>query len=76
MHVEQEEQQTKMRMSAAYLLHQRERANSISYHGGSTMNHRVIDRNREEGHVGLYRDYFSDKPTYTDTQFRRRFSDV
>ncbi|XP_074356503.1 uncharacterized protein LOC141696232 [Apium graveolens] len=37
------------------------------------MNHRMIDRNREEGHARLYRDYFSDAPTYTETHFRRRF---
>ncbi|XP_063944669.1 uncharacterized protein LOC108212054 [Daucus carota subsp. sativus] len=73
MDAEEEEHQTRMRMGAAYIYNHRERANSISYHGGSTMNHRVIDRNREEGHARLYRDYFSDTPTYTDTQFRRRF---
>ena len=71
---EEEEQQTRMRMNAAYLHNQRERENFISYHGGSTMmNHRMIDRNREEGHARLYRDYFSDTPTYTNTQFHRRF---
>ena len=64
MDAEEEEHQTRMRMGAAYIHNQLERANSISYHGGSTMNHRVIDRNREEGHA---------RPTYTDTQFRRRF---
>ncbi|XP_074342288.1 uncharacterized protein LOC141679783 [Apium graveolens] len=37
------------------------------------MNHRMIDRSREEGHARLYRDYFSDTPTCTETQFRRRF---
>ncbi|XP_017245657.1 uncharacterized protein LOC108217333 [Daucus carota subsp. sativus] len=73
MDAEEEEHQTRMRMGAAYIHTQLERANSISYHGGSTMNHRVIDRNREKGHARLYRDYFSDTPTYKDTQFRRRF---
>nr|XP_017233175.1 PREDICTED: uncharacterized protein LOC108207225 [Daucus carota subsp. sativus] len=73
MDAEEEEHQTRMRMGAAYIYNQRERANSVSYHGGSTMNHHVIDRNREEGHARLYRDYFSDTPTHTDTQFRRRF---
>ena len=73
MDAEEEEHQTRMRMGAAYIHNQLERANSISYHGGSTMNHRVIDRNREEGHARLYRDYFSDTPTYTYTQFRRIF---
>ncbi|KAL8109185.1 hypothetical protein AgCh_025325 [Apium graveolens] len=72
MQAEEEEHEARMRMSVAYLRHQ-QRANSGSHHGGSTMNHRVIDRNREEGHARLYRDYFSDIPTYTNTQFRRRF---
>ena len=60
-------------MSVAYLHNQRERANSISHHGGSTMNHRVIDRNREKGYMRRYRDYFSNTLTYTNTQFHRRF---
>ena len=34
---------------------------------------RRIERNREEGHVRLFNDYFSDNPVYTDAQFRRRF---
>ncbi|XP_074376200.1 uncharacterized protein LOC141717874 [Apium graveolens] len=72
MQAEEEEHEARMRISVAYLRHQ-QRANSGSHHGGSTMNHRVIDRNREEGHARLYRDYFSDIPTYTNTQFRRRF---
>ncbi|XP_058768837.1 uncharacterized protein LOC131642629 [Vicia villosa] len=33
----------------------------------------VIDRNREEGHIRLFNDYFSENPVYTDAQFRRRF---
>ncbi|XP_010468495.1 PREDICTED: putative nuclease HARBI1 [Camelina sativa] len=32
-----------------------------------------IDRQREEGHERLWNDYFSDNPTYTTKQFRRRF---
>ncbi|XP_074328216.1 uncharacterized protein LOC141666117 [Apium graveolens] len=73
MQAEEEEHEARMRMSVAYFHHRRQRANSESHHGGSTMNHRVIDQNREEGHARLYRDYFADTPTYTDTQFRRRF---
>lgn len=72
MQAEEEEQEARMRMGAAYLHNQRQRANSIPNHGGSTMNHRVIDRNIE-GHARLYRDYFFDTSTYTETQFRRRF---
>ncbi|XP_058771943.1 uncharacterized protein LOC131645627 [Vicia villosa] len=33
----------------------------------------VIDRNREEGHIRLFNNYFSENPVYTDAQFRRRF---
>ena len=33
----------------------------------------VINRNREEGHIRLVNDYFSENPVYTDSQFRRRF---
>jgi len=32
-----------------------------------------IERNREEGHIRLYNDYFYDNPVYTKAQFRRRF---
>ncbi|KAL9667178.1 hypothetical protein QQ045_001527 [Rhodiola kirilowii] len=41
--------------------------------GGSVINRRVIYRDREEGHAKLYRDYFSDYPTYPESMFRRRF---
>ncbi|XP_074373857.1 uncharacterized protein LOC141714224 [Apium graveolens] len=73
MQAEEEEEQERMRIAAVHLHHRRQRANFVSQHGGSVMNHRVIDRNREEGHGRLYQDYFSDTPTYTETQFRRRF---
>ncbi|XP_058767609.1 uncharacterized protein LOC131641324 [Vicia villosa] len=33
----------------------------------------VINRNREEGHIRLVNNYFSENPVYTDAQFRRRF---
>ncbi|XP_048618736.1 putative nuclease HARBI1 isoform X1 [Brassica napus] len=32
-----------------------------------------IERNREEGHIRLWNDYFSETPTYPDNIFRRRF---
>ncbi|XP_010477729.2 PREDICTED: uncharacterized protein LOC104756779 [Camelina sativa] len=32
-----------------------------------------IERDREEGHIRLWNDYFSDNPTYTNAMFRRRF---
>ncbi|KAL9671063.1 hypothetical protein QQ045_008627 [Rhodiola kirilowii] len=41
--------------------------------GGSTMNRQVINRDREEGNARLYRDYFSENPTYPELIFRRRF---
>nr|XP_017256407.1 PREDICTED: putative nuclease HARBI1 [Daucus carota subsp. sativus] len=74
MQAEEEETEAMMTMMGAVHLHRRrQRENRISRHGGSIMNHRVIDRNREDGHNRLYHDYFSDTPTYTETQFRRRF---
>ncbi|XP_074342792.1 uncharacterized protein LOC141680471 [Apium graveolens] len=48
MQSEEEEHEARIRMSAAYFHHRRQILNSISHHGGSTMNHRVVDRNREE----------------------------
>uniref|UniRef100_A0A0D3ECJ5 DDE Tnp4 domain-containing protein n=1 Tax=Brassica oleracea var. oleracea TaxID=109376 RepID=A0A0D3ECJ5_BRAOL len=32
-----------------------------------------IERNREEGHIRLWNDYFSETPTYPENFFRRRF---
>ena len=32
-----------------------------------------IERNREEGHIQLWNDYFSENPTYSTKFFRRRF---
>ena len=31
------------------------------------------NRNRFQGHIRLYNDYFSENPVYSDAQFRRRF---
>ena len=33
----------------------------------------ALDRNRERGHVGLFKDYFDRNPTYPPAIFRRRF---
>ncbi|KAG2299306.1 hypothetical protein Bca52824_035778 [Brassica carinata] len=41
--------------------------------GGQEKKRVFIERNREEGHLRLWNDYFSDTPTYTENQFRRRF---
>ena len=49
------------------------KSSASQQHGNSTLNHYVINRNREEGHARLYRDYFSDNPIYPETLFRRRF---
>lgn len=74
MQAEEEETEAMMMMAGAvHLCHRRQRENLIARHDGSIMNHRVIDRNKEEGHNRLYHDYFSNTPTYTETQFCRRF---
>ena len=46
---------------------------SFSHHGESILNHRIINRNRAEGHERIYRDYFANSPTYPSQLFRRRF---
>ena len=58
-------------MGGVHLRRRSRRENLIARHGGSTMNHRVIDHNREKIHNRLYHDYFSNTPTYTytETQF-------
>ena len=43
------------------------------YHCGSVEGHRVLNRDRQSGHLRLYQDYFSDDPTYGPNHFRRRF---
>jgi len=34
---------------------------------------KVINCNREDGHLRLMNDYFSENSIYTETQYRRRF---
>ncbi|XP_052172115.1 uncharacterized protein LOC127788034 [Diospyros lotus] len=46
---------------------------SFSHHGGSVLNHRVINLNKAEGHERLYRDYYADSPTCPSQLFHRRF---
>ena len=41
--------------------------------GGSVPGHQIINRDRQEGHWRLFRDYFSDDSTYDPTFFRCRF---
>jgi len=42
-------------------------------HGGSSIGRRVINRERQQGHERLVKDYFSENPIYNDELFRRRF---
>ncbi|XP_074359701.1 uncharacterized protein LOC141699757 [Apium graveolens] len=60
-------------LAATWAQLNRTRNNNIVRHGESVFNHRVINRNRTVGHQLIYRDYFSDDPTYPDYIFRRRF---
>ena len=60
---EEEAEQMLTLTTAVQQYRQLHNENSTSQHGGSTLNHHVINRNREEGHAQLYRDYFSDNPT-------------
>eukprot|EP00267_Zea_mays_P040381 XP_008680097.1 uncharacterized protein LOC103655065 [Zea mays] len=41
--------------------------------GGFVLGHRVINRNRQMGHIRLYNDYFTDQSVYSNELFRRRF---
>jgi len=38
-------------------------------HRGSVEGHRVLNRDRQSGHLRLYQDYFSDDPTYEPNYF-------
>jgi hypothetical protein len=40
---------------------------------GSILGHNIVDRNRKEGELRLYNDYFAENPKFTETQFQRRF---
>ncbi|KAL6580257.1 hypothetical protein OROMI_008281 [Orobanche minor] len=74
MNEEEEEAHVILAMAdAAYQYHQHHLTNMVSCHNGSVINHRMFNRNREEGHARLYHDYFSDTPTYPEESFRRRF---
>lgn len=58
MRAEEEEAEQMLTMATAVQQYrQLHGESSASQHGGSTLNHRVINRNREEGHARLYRDY-------------------
>ena len=40
---------------------------------GSISGHNIVNRNRKEGELMLYNDYFAENPKFTESQFRRRF---
>ena len=50
-----------------------QRRKSKTKRGGSKFGRKEIDRNRLQGHLQLYNDYFSSNPTYPDEFFCRRF---
>ena len=49
---------------------------SYTRHRGSVDGHQVVERNRVEGNIRLYRDYFADPPVYDQRYFRRRYASV
>jgi hypothetical protein len=40
---------------------------------GSILGHNIVNRNRKEGELRLYNDYFAKNSKFTESQFRRRF---
>jgi hypothetical protein len=40
---------------------------------GSILDHNIVNRNRKEGELRLYNDYFAENPKFTESQFQRRF---
>jgi hypothetical protein len=40
---------------------------------GFILGHSIVNRNRKEGELKLYNDYFAENPKFTKSQFRRRF---
>jgi len=44
-----------------------------TWYRGSILDHNIVNRNRKEGELRLYNDYFAENPKFTETQFRRRF---
>jgi hypothetical protein len=39
----------------------------------SILDHNIVNRNRTEGELRLYNDYFAENPKFIESQFRRRF---
>jgi hypothetical protein len=40
---------------------------------GSIFDHNIVYRNRKEGELRLYNDYFAENPKFNESQFQRRF---
>jgi len=40
---------------------------------GFILGHNIVNRNRKEGELRLYKDYFAENPEFTESQFQRRF---
>jgi hypothetical protein len=40
---------------------------------GFILDHNIVNRNRKEGELRLYNDYFAENPKFTESQFQRRF---
>jgi hypothetical protein len=40
---------------------------------GFILGHNIVNRNRKEGELRLYNDYFAENPKFTESQFQRRF---
>jgi len=40
---------------------------------GSILGHNIVNRNRKEGELRLYNDYFAKNPKFNESQFQRRF---
>ena len=46
-------------------------SNKKERHGDSVPGHKVIYRDREDGHQRMFQDYLADEPTYGPNLFRR-----
>ena len=65
---------TQEALAACETLQERARQRRNNAEAGRARRHRkYIERNQEEGYEQLYKDYFSDQPTYVDDFFRCRF---
>jgi hypothetical protein len=70
---EEEERQREMATLRLLQVMEAEEEGSSSAHGGSVAGRRPVKRERREGEIRLYRDYFADEPVYGPKYFRRRY---